>query len=81
MSSGGPLRLLSPIGQRLIFSHVWKNSFKIDALPQTSQAVMAVFELLSKKISSGEIEDVRHALPEELRNLWPEPYVAAGTVR
>ena len=42
---------------------------------------MAVFELLSKKISSGEIEDVRHALPEELRNLWPEPYVAAGAVR
>ena len=58
-----------------------EDSFKIDALPQTSQAVMAVFELLSKKISPGEIEDVRHALPEELRNLWPEPYVAAGAVR
>jgi uncharacterized protein (DUF2267 family) len=36
---------------------------------------VAVFELLSKKISSGEIEDVRRALPEELRNLWPEPCV------
>ena len=58
-----------------------EDSFKIDALAQTSQAVMAVFELLSKKISPGEIEDVRHALPEELRNLWPEPYVAAGAVR
>ena len=58
-----------------------EDSFKIDALPQTSQAVMAVFELLSKKISPGEIEDVRHALPEELRNLWPEPYVSAGATR
>jgi hypothetical protein len=45
------------------------------------QAVITVFELLSKKISSGEIKDVRHALPEELRNLWPEPYVPAGMVR
>ena len=58
-----------------------EDSFKIDALAQTSQAVMAVFELLSKKISPGEIEDVRHALPEELRNLWPEPYVSAGATR
>jgi len=42
---------------------------------------MAVFELLSKKITPGEIDDVRRALPEELRNLWPEPYVPAGMVR
>jgi uncharacterized protein (DUF2267 family) len=41
---------------------------------------MAVFELLTKKISRGEIEDVRHALPEEVRNIWPEPYIAAGAV-
>jgi uncharacterized protein (DUF2267 family) len=40
-----------------------------------------VFELLSKKISAGEVEDVRSSLPEELRNLWPEPYVAPGAMR
>jgi uncharacterized protein (DUF2267 family) len=51
------------------------ESFKSDPLAQPTQAVMAVFELLSKKISAGEIEDVRRALPEELRNLWPAPYV------
>jgi uncharacterized protein (DUF2267 family) len=56
-------------------------SFKVDPLAQPSQAVMAVFELLSQKISRGEIEDVRHALPEDLRNMWPEPYVPAGTRR
>jgi uncharacterized protein (DUF2267 family) len=58
-----------------------EDSFKPDPLPQTSQAVIAVFELLSKKISRGEIDDVRHALPEEVRNLWPEPYVSAGMMR
>ena len=57
------------------------QSFKQDPLPQTAQAVMAVFELLSSKITAGEIEDVRHSLPEELRNLWPEPYQAPGAVR
>jgi uncharacterized protein (DUF2267 family) len=53
-------------------------SFKADPLPHSAQAVMAVFELLSKKISAGEIRDVRHALPEELRHLWREPYVPAA---
>jgi uncharacterized protein (DUF2267 family) len=49
------------------------------ALPE--QETMAVFELLSKKISAGEIEDVRGGLPEELQQLWPEPYVEAGALR
>jgi uncharacterized protein (DUF2267 family) len=42
---------------------------------------MAVFELLSAKISAGEVEDVRHALTLDLRNLWPERYTEAGAVR
>ena len=73
----------TPVGHRTKADFLARveDSFKVDALPQTSQAVMAVFELLSKKISPGEIEDVRHALPEELRNLWPEPYLSAGALR
>ena len=58
-----------------------EESFRADPLAHPSQAVMAVFELLSEKISAGEIKDVRHALPEDLRHLWPEPYVPAGAVR
>ena len=58
-----------------------EESFRTDPLVHPSQAIMAVFELLSEKISAGEINDVRHALPEELRHLWPEHYVAAGAVR
>lgn len=31
----------------------------------------AVFSVLVQRISDGEIEDVKHILPEELRSLWP----------
>ena len=50
------------------------ESFRLDPLPNPAMAVMAVFQLLTKKITEGEIEDVRHCLPEEIRNIWPEPY-------
>jgi len=58
-----------------------EDSFKTDPLEKPAQAIMAVFELLSKKVSGGEIDDVRHALPADLRTMWPEPYVAAGALR
>ena len=57
------------------------QSFKRDPLAEPALAVMAVFQLLSKKISEGEIEDVRLCLPPQIRNAWPEPYKAPGTVR
>jgi uncharacterized protein (DUF2267 family) len=57
------------------------EDFTRDPLPNTAQAVMAVFELLSKKITLGEVEHVRRALPNDLRTIWPEPYVAPGAVR
>ncbi|EDX82920.1 hypothetical protein S7335_98 [Synechococcus sp. PCC 7335] len=34
-------------------------------------AVKAVFRLLAKKISPGEIEDIKSMLPKSLRALWP----------
>jgi uncharacterized protein (DUF2267 family) len=55
-----------------------EQSFKKDPLAHPRQAVMAVFELLSNKITAGEINDVRRALPEELRNLWPEPFARSA---
>ncbi|HET9535521.1 MAG TPA: DUF2267 domain-containing protein [Mesorhizobium sp.] len=58
-----------------------EDLFKADPLAETSRDVIAVLELLSKKISAGEVADVRHALPAEVRTLWPEPYVPAGAMR
>ena len=57
-----------------------EDSFKADPLEIPAQAILAVFELLSEKLTRGEIEKVRHALPQDLRNLWPEHYLAPGDV-
>lgn len=38
--------------------------------------VHSVFKVLSQQVSEGQIEDVLHALPEELRELWPQEKVS-----
>lgn len=35
-------------------------------------AITAVFGLLQRKISAGEITDIKQMLPEPIRSLWPE---------
>jgi uncharacterized protein (DUF2267 family) len=35
------------------------------------EIVRAVFRVLAKHVTAGEIEGVKHCLPEELRALWP----------
>ena len=51
------------------------HEFERDPLITTDEAVTAVFAFLSDKITAGEIEDVRHALPADLRAMWPAPVV------
>ncbi|MFZ1991637.1 MAG: DUF2267 domain-containing protein [Alphaproteobacteria bacterium] len=46
-------------------------AFKTDPNADTEGLVRAVFALLARKISPGEIEDVMHALPAAVRSLWP----------
>jgi uncharacterized protein (DUF2267 family) len=31
----------------------------------------AVFTVLAQRISAGEIKDIKHVLPSEIRELWP----------
>jgi uncharacterized protein (DUF2267 family) len=47
------------------------HAFKTDPIMFTPEAVAAVFALLAGKITAGEIDDVRRALPGDLRALWP----------
>jgi uncharacterized protein (DUF2267 family) len=35
-------------------------------------AARAVFKVLAAKVTEGEIENVRHLLPSEIRALWPD---------
>jgi uncharacterized protein (DUF2267 family) len=49
------------------------SAFKPDPIDDTSEAVAAVFALLSAKISAGETADVRQSLPASIRALWPAP--------
>ena len=55
------------------------SAFKTDPLLFTADAITAVFELLSGKVAAGEIEKVRHALPADIRALWPHSSQAAWT--
>ena len=45
---------------------------KPEILDDPEAAVGAVFAILTKKTTIGEIQDVRNALPKDLRALWPE---------
>lgn len=37
----------------------------------SEQVARAVFLVVSNRISEGEIEDIEHVLPREIRDLWP----------
>jgi len=63
----------TPVKQRAKADFIGRvaDAFEKDPILFTSEAVAAVFALLSEKIAAGEIEDVRHALPADIRALWP----------
>ena len=43
--------------------------YNVDVAPML--AVSAVFVLLDRKITAGEVHDIQHMLPEPVRALWP----------
>ncbi len=47
------------------------HAFHGDPLVFTHEAVSTVFQLLSDRVTPGEIEHVHHALPADIRALWP----------
>ena len=67
----------SPAGKPLkerrkeeFLAHV-KEYFEKDEGVDPETIVRGVFKFLSKRITEGEIEDIKQILPPELRELWP----------
>ena len=50
-------------------AHV-RHAFRDDAAFDPELAARAVFHVLAKNVSPGEIKDVKNMLPAELRELW-----------
>jgi uncharacterized protein (DUF2267 family) len=48
-----------------------QEAFSDDLLNDPEEAVAAVFRLLGRHVSHGEIEDIRHSMKKPLRELWP----------
>jgi uncharacterized protein (DUF2267 family) len=47
------------------------DCFREGPAARAEQIVRAVFALLARHVSSGEVESVKHSLPADLRPLWP----------
>jgi uncharacterized protein (DUF2267 family) len=48
-----------------------RQELRDDDTIDPEQVARAVFRLLANRVTEGEIEDVEHVLPAEIRNLWP----------
>jgi uncharacterized protein (DUF2267 family) len=55
-------------------------AFTADPLADSAAAVTAAFDVLSEKISMGEVEDLRGSLPREIRDLWLSPSLTFGEI-
>ena len=42
-----------------------------DSIANLEEAVTSVFEIISARITAGEVADIRQSLPANLRALWP----------
>jgi uncharacterized protein (DUF2267 family) len=52
-------------------AHITKDFPLADEI-DPERVVSGVFSVLARRVSAGEIDDVKHVLPKELRALWPE---------
>jgi uncharacterized protein (DUF2267 family) len=48
-----------------------RRDFRDEPTVDAEQLARAVFAVLARRVTEGEIEDVKHLLPKELRELWP----------
>ena len=56
--------------QEAFLARIWRE-LPPGAPMDPEPVARAVFRLLSERVADGEIDDVRHVLPAEIRELWP----------
>jgi uncharacterized protein (DUF2267 family) len=66
-STGTPLR----VRHKEQFLARIQEEFRSDEPIDPERVARAVFGILARRVAAGEIEDVKHVLPAELRHLWP----------
>jgi uncharacterized protein (DUF2267 family) len=64
---GKPLRMRRKEQFLARIAQEFEDSDGIDS----ERVARAVFAVLAKRVTEGEIEDVKHVLPAEIRDLWP----------
>ena len=62
-----PLRLRRKDDFLALIVERFRSTDPVDA----EHVARAVFAMLANRVSAGEIDDVTHMLPEEIRDLWP----------
>lgn len=48
-----------------------RKAFEFDETADPEEITRAVFKVMARHVTAGEIEDVKHVLPAEIRELWP----------
>jgi uncharacterized protein (DUF2267 family) len=48
-----------------------RQQFRGDESVDTELVARKVFTLLANRVTEGEIEDIKHVMPAEIRELWP----------
>ena len=65
--TGKPLKIRS----KDEFLGLVAEEFRTDDTLNPELIARAVFKVLSDRVTAGEIEDVKHVMPAEIRELWP----------
>ena len=60
-----------PHGKKAFLERV-NSSFTKEPLPDTEKAIVAVFTLLAKHVSAGELGDIRGSMAKDLQVLWDQ---------
>jgi len=66
-----PTRKPLKIGDKEEFLDRIEQEFRGGGPVDPERVARAVFTVLAKRVTAGEIEDVKHVLPAEIRELWP----------